>query len=794
MKQQYMHDIFDFVNTAAGKVVAVLVAFALTLTLSSIAFAVEEAIQAADAAGTNTPAATGAETSANKNSGEATESTEESPESAGETEEAAAEASEEAESAEAAEATEKDIDETIKDAVMQDEPATEDETPTGKVDEASISLSTEHCAIKIGRAALVGGTVTVPLREALEFDVVPDNGYVVESVYISAGGLPVPWMLDASDLPFIMPAEYVDSNLTISATAVLYDPSNPPVDPTPEPIEDDTEVVPDGFYEAPTLSIADMESMYMGVELQLYNDDFDATVEGLRDGDELIINGYTFTTNDANITAGKDAGTHTITVTDYWIKRTETNRDVTREYQPIDLSNAVATLTIHKAPLYIVSPSATKVYDGEPLTYAGEGGQYDFTDVEWLMEEGMLNVYDGPAVLYTLFDYFEGEYMWVTGSQTNVGASYNRVEIREDVQQALAKNYNVEYHYGTLRVVTEEPVIYAPSASKVYDGTPLGVSVDDIYWDNLPVGFTVQATINNASRTDAGRQTTSIDPASVHIIDADGNDVTSVYAGTIQFGEGELEIERAVLYVITYSATKVADGTPLTGEGVMTGLVNGETATLQMVGSQTDSGASRNTFMVQWDGTAKQSNYRVVAGEIGTLTVTPAPSTGGNAGGGNGGNGGSAGYAGGAAVDAGAGAATVVPATTQDSPATTDEESTEEEGINETVAAVAQGMQNAMQFLNGQEPTDLSAPAVEESLADDETPLGVFDKPIDCWVHWYTILGLIATAIYGAVVMFFRRAYAYELESREANILGAPVGMAQPHIPAGTSGQAGRRV
>ena len=77
-------------------------------------------------------------------------------------------------------------------------------------------------------------------------------------------------------------------------------------------------------------------------------------------------------------------------------------------------------------------------------------------------------------------------------------------------------------------------------------------------------------------------------------------------------------------------------------------------------------------------------------------------------------------------------------------------------------------------------------------MGDDETPLGVFDAPVDCWVHWYTLLGLIATAIYGGVVMFFRRAYAYELETREANILGVPVGLAQPQVPAGSGGKAGR--
>lgn len=756
MKQQYMRDIFDFVNTAAGKTVAIGVAFMLMFTLSSIAFAVDEAIQVVGAeetptaasgandAGATGEAASSGEADAPNNSGEAIEAAElaetggaadpkADPNEADENTPSEASDAESAATEDAADTetdAEQDIDEAIRDAVTQDAPATED--PTIQVDEASISISTENCAIEIGGAAIVGGSAKVPLHTPLTFNVVPDTGYVVESVSITASGWPVPAVLGADDLPCEIPAEDVDSNLTITATAVLYDQENPPDDTTPDPIDDETELVPDGFYDAPTLSIGNMTSIYMGVQLQLYNEDFDAVVEGLQEGDELIISGYEFATEDPDKIAGKDAGTYSVAVTDYWIKRSEQNRDVTREYQPIDLSSAHATLTIEKAPLYVVTPSATKVFDGEPLTYAGEGGEYDILDVEGLMADGMLAQYDGPAVLYTLYDYFEGEYMWVAGSQTNVGTSPNRVEIRADVLEELLKNYNIAYRLGTLRVTTEDVVIYAPTASKVYDGTPLEVSAEDLYWDNLPAGFTVEARIVNGSRTEVGTQVVSIDPASVRIFDAEGNDVTSTYEDIITLAEGELVIDRLV--------TPGGTGGNTSGNG------NG--------GSTRPAGGASNP------------PAGVFVAGAGTAYVSPA-----------------------AALSTPAPAA----ANTEDTNGNaTTEDAEEEDGINETVAAVAQGMQNAMQFLNGDEMTELAAPATEESLTDDETPLGVFDKPVDCWVHWYTILGILATAIYGAVVMFFRRAYAYELESREASILGVPVGMAQPRIPAGTNGHAGR--
>ena len=83
---------------------------------------------------------------------------------------------------------------------------------------------------------------------------------------------------------------------------------------------------------------------------------------------------------------------------------------------------------------------------------------------------------------------------------------------------------------------------------------------------------------------------------------------------------GKLTITPAPLTVTTDSDSKVYDGTALTAPGSITGLVNGETATLNITGSQTNVGSSDNTYSIVW-GTAKASNY-TVAETLGTLTVT----------------------------------------------------------------------------------------------------------------------------------------------------------------------------
>ncbi|MCF0109165.1 MAG: MBG-2 domain-containing protein, partial [Erysipelotrichaceae bacterium] len=80
------------------------------------------------------------------------------------------------------------------------------------------------------------------------------------------------------------------------------------------------------------------------------------------------------------------------------------------------------------------------------------------------------------------------------------------------------------------------------------------------------------------------------------------------------------------LQITTPSASKVYDGTPLKATtSTVSGLVNGETVTVSVTGSQTAVGSSQNTYTINW-GTAKAFNY-VIDDKLGTLTVT-APAVG----------------------------------------------------------------------------------------------------------------------------------------------------------------------
>ena len=89
---------------------------------------------------------------------------------------------------------------------------------------------------------------------------------------------------------------------------------------------------------------------------------------------------------------------------------------------------------------------------------------------------------------------------------------------------------------------------------------------------------------------------------------------------------GTLTVYRAALTVTTGSAEKEYDGKPLTNSSAsLSGLVNGESATVTATGSITDPGSTRNTYSISW-GSANPANYAINE-NLGTLTVKEQKST-----------------------------------------------------------------------------------------------------------------------------------------------------------------------
>ena len=100
--------------------------------------------------------------------------------------------------------------------------------------------------------------------------------------------------------------------------------------------------------------------------------------------------------------------------------------------------------------------------------------------------------------------------------------------------------------------------------------------------------------------------------------------VTVTISGNGNYGskfDVTYKITPAPLKITTNSAEKTYDGSALTAGGKIEGLVKDETATLKTTGSQTEVGESKNTYEIEWDGTAKETNYKIAEEDIGTLKV-----------------------------------------------------------------------------------------------------------------------------------------------------------------------------
>ena len=270
------------------------------------------------------------------------------------------------------------------------------------------------------------------------------------------------------------------------------------------------------------------------------------------------------------------------------------------------------SVAITKRLVALESEGADKTYDGTPLT----NGAVSVTP----KGEGVGFV-DNEGVAIT-----------VTGSQTDVGESDNTFVFSFN-EGTSGDDYLVTAKCGKLKVAANAAgvvvKIVGNRGSSTYDGTEQSVE-----------GYTVSYVVDGAASADAPAGFDAGDISFAGAAKAAGADAGSypmgLKAGDFSYGgknfsnvsfeveDGRLVIDPATLTVTTRGASKPYDGTALTAPGEISGFVNGETASFAATGSQTLVGASANSYAIAWDGTAKESNYNVVEGAIGTLEVTPS--------------------------------------------------------------------------------------------------------------------------------------------------------------------------
>ena len=304
------------------------------------------------------------------------------------------------------------------------------------------------------------------------------------------------------------------------------------------------------------------------------------------------------------------------TVTDKADKKLKAGTDYTVEYSTSDFTNVgtikvtitgkgnytgTVTRTYKVTPkeYTVTTESATKIYSGTALTAGGK-------------VEGIVS---GETVEFT-----------TTGSQTEVGTSKNTYELVW--KSAKATNYTLaKESIGELTVKAKSIVpddkdtpesdktgitVSEPSDSK-YDGKEHKevLTVTDTKTGKELVAGTDYSVTYSSDLVNAG--TVKVTVAGL------GN-----YSGSFT---RTYKITKRSVTLTSATVSKVYDGSALTNTSITVsgdGFVEGEGASYEVTGTQTEVGNSANSFEYKLNENTLASNYNITK-VVGTLTITAAP-------------------------------------------------------------------------------------------------------------------------------------------------------------------------
>lgn len=375
-----------------------------------------------------------------------------------------------------------------------------------------------------------------------------------------------------------------------------------------------------------------------------------------------------------------DAGESDNPVSNYSIYN-KAGEDVTRHFSKVNTVSG--TLLVVPAPLTIHTGTAEKVYDGTVLTepdayvtfYKGSGGrEVPWRNTSYVVTESTGSVSYDNQTLYGICGV-----IWVNAANPLTGerreiqlkagqkltvfisdlAGKQSIELKienlseNDLPEELLRLYadnpallqqackDTGWNIELLRERIEAlPATPSGTATIEQGGLVIRESESDRLMQNLTnVRITVDTEItdynNRALGSEEAHYTSLAVDESIKVT-ATGRqkDVgTSTNTYTIDWGTadrsnyevgedlGTLTVTPASATITTGSSEKAYDGTPLTNsEASISGLVNGETATVTATGSITEVGSTENTYSISWD-SADSRNYSV-SESLGTLRVT----------------------------------------------------------------------------------------------------------------------------------------------------------------------------
>lgn len=273
-----------------------------------------------------------------------------------------------------------------------------------------------------------------------------------------------------------------------------------------------------------------------------------------------------------------------------------------------EISYEYGTLSITPIQVRYTSESATKDFDGTPLT-----APFDYDKTAFLAGHT-------PTVTFT--------------SITFKGTINNELKSLEVVDAAgnVVPSNNYEFvpitgKVGTLTIVPIRITVQTGDAEKYYDGNPLSAEEYQVTSGNVLSGHEVLQP-EFPSFTDVGRYANKI---KLEIVDKTSkDDMTDGYEITYEYGE--IVIKARIIKIVSGGKTKVYDGKPLTCDAYyITGLEGIDEIpdeielAVKNIGSQTEIGSSKNYVgesKVVFAGTDEVApGYSIVVEDLGILTV-----------------------------------------------------------------------------------------------------------------------------------------------------------------------------
>ena len=303
------------------------------------------------------------------------------------------------------------------------------------------------------------------------------------------------------------------------------------------------------------------------------------------------------------------------TVTDKEENELVAKTDYEVTYSTTDFTNVTGTITVTITGIGNYTGKATRTYSITPKTYT-------------VTTESDSKAYDGTALTAggKVSGIVKGETVdfTITGSQTSVGTSDNTYELD---WTGSAKESNYKHGKDSIGTLTVKAKSIVPDGPDTPDEKKTGITVSDPS-DSKYDGkehrevLTVQDTKKNdelvAEKDYSVTYSDDLVNAGTVTITIEGiGNYTGSFTKTY-------EITKRSVTLTSATASKTYDGQALTSTSITVsgdGFVEGEGATYNVTGTQTEVGNSANSFEYKLNENTLASNYDITK-VVGTLTVT----------------------------------------------------------------------------------------------------------------------------------------------------------------------------